>query len=161
MKTVYLDMQETLSDDFRFFVQKVVQKKPFILIVTAEWCGHCQHFKSEALNQALKKLKAQSRKKVVKLSESTKAKKEKVGGQNNTPMADVYLAHLSDETMRDITNKDDAQLQLVKELLGEVRGYPTTIAVSSRHGGQMGVMHYDGERTGNAFAQFITEAAKH
>lgn len=162
MKTVYLDMQESLSDDFRFFVQRVVQKKPFILIVTAEWCGHCQHFKSEALNQALKKLKAQSHKKIVKTKSSTNGKKDKVGGQTNNNMADVYLVHLSDETMRDVTNNaHNVQLQLVKELLGEVRGYPTAIAVSSRHGGQMGVMHYDGERTGNAFAQFVTEAAKH
>ena len=155
MKTVYLDMQDTLSDDFRFFTQEVVQKKPFILIVTAEWCGHCQHFKSEALKKALVKVKARSN----KPRRTTKAKV--VGSKSNSAVADVYVAHFSDVTMRDVINTQSSKLDLVKELLGEVSGYPTITSVSSRHGGKMGVIHYEGERTGDAFAQFITETSKY
>ena len=35
--------QQSVNQDYPGFIKDVLGKKPFILLVHAEWCGHCKH----------------------------------------------------------------------------------------------------------------------
>lgn len=162
MKTVYVDLQDPqslMSPAFQFFVQDVVLHAPFVLLVTAEWCGHCKEFHPVIKNSLenlkavdLAELESAPKKKVVAKRNNKITKKRKVGGAN-----EVYVAHLSDVTHAHLTSHDNV---LGKLLQAKVRGFPTCIGVTAKHRNKMGIMVFDEARTEDNFIRFVTQIAK-
>lgn len=138
MKAVYLDFQELSSlnsKKFQFFANNVFEKHPFVLLVTAEWCGHCRILKPE-ITKGLKELKA------------TKTP----GGKDA-----VYIVHLSHDTFSHIASHE--RLVLAKILNGIVSGYPTACVVSGviKKTNQI-TSKYLEDRTSKGFVELVEAA---
>ena len=125
---------------FREFLQHVLEKKSFILMVTAHWCGHCRDFRPIA-------------QKVIK-----KLKQKKANGQHGGASTPTYILDMSDAAFDHVrTNHQD---HLFGQLLSqEVGGFPTILQVSGKHDNKMHVLHFSEERNEENFAKFVEQAS--
>jgi len=144
-QTYYINVQDQAALSkypFKYFLEDVLTKQPFVLIVTAPWCGHCVHFKPE-IAKSMKTLKAKK-----PVSSTTKK-----GG--NVKKNKVIL-HLSDDTMQHITQSHSNSV-LGKLLSQNVNGFPTTLGASALNRNTMNINHFNKERTAENLSSFIDE----
>lgn len=146
--TYYIDVQDEVSlkqFPFRYFLENIITKQPFVLIITAPWCGHCVHFKPEIM-KSMKKFKAQK---------PVPSKTSKGGSSKNNKV----ILHLSDETMQHITQAHGNTV-LGQLLSQNVNGFPTTLGASAIQSNTMKITHFNNERTAENLSNFINETHK-
>lgn len=143
MKCVYIDAQKEYklkSATFQYFVENVLGLQPFILIVTAPWCGHCVQFKPE-IKKTLDGIKASN-----------------VPYKGKEPC--VYILHLSDETMQHIVSHHRQSL-LGQVVAQNVNGFPTCLLASTiNKSNKMNILHFEGERTSQNLHKFVERAVR-
>lgn len=128
-----------MSAEFLSFLQSVFGRKPFVLLVTAEWCGHCRVFKPE-INKAVKSLKQKK---------STKQR----GG--------AILVDMSDEVASHLMNTHQNHL-LGSLLQNNVTGFPAMLAVNKINDSTntMALTHFNGQRNARSVEDFLVNTAK-
>lgn len=133
-------------------MEKDFGKRAFVMVVTAEWCGHCRVFKPE-IAKAIANLKKKG--KASKVDKAGKQKEKQRGGSNNTA-----VVQMSDMTAGHIMEVHGGTL-LGKMLHSQVGGFPTCIAVGSiQNNNTMAISHFDKERTAMNFKDFVESTYK-
>lgn len=138
IRTLQLHSIDSLhTNDFRNFISKIYGQEPIVLLVTAEWCGHCTHFKPEV-------------KKAIQNTNNLSKKGDKT--ITLVDMNDQVASHLSEHA------KENSFCNI---LASQVRGFPTfmSIGVISKSKNTIALDHFNDERNASAVSVFIKKVA--
>jgi thiol-disulfide isomerase/thioredoxin len=118
------------SPQFKEFYTKIFGKKPFVLFVYAEWCGHCRMAKPV----------------IDEIS-------------HDKSMSDILLVKVSDEVHSHLVSRHP-DISLSQLLSHSVSGFPTIAIVSSinkkqKPDNEIRVDHFQGERTKQNLKKFF------
>ncbi len=114
------------SKDLHSFFDKILGKKPFTLIVHADWCGHCQTMKGEWV-LAKKAMKRKRDLFIVEIEHS---------------VYNHFVNHHKDHTFSKI-------------LTSAVGGFPCIARVGSVNGGTVDIDDFDGNRVKKELVSFM------
>lgn len=136
------EMQDLASKKFKSFMEKDFGKRAFVLVVTAEWCGHCRVFKPE-IDKAIANIK-----------------KKKLPGTASQRGGDSgILLQMSDTTSSHVMQNHGGSL-LGKMLNEQVGGFPTALAVGGiTSNNTMHIKHFNQERSAANFQKFMLQTA--
>jgi thiol-disulfide isomerase/thioredoxin len=128
----YIDLQDASSlnsADFKTFVNKVLGKLSFVMVVTAEWCGHCKNFVPVIM-------------KSIKESKST----------------NLHIVHVSDVVANHLMQHDKHLVaKILKETVSGFPTAFACSKINNKNG--MHIVHFSEDRTVPNFKKFVNKAA--